>query len=675
MNEGAGLTTRTRLLLVVPPYLAALWSTFFTGLGGSDAAGVICFLLAGVGLLQVVQVTFLRGKLTRPSVCVFNLVSSTALGLACGISARGEEGTGAAAGLLIGGLSCPLSLWLGELAQLRRKPRFFINYRQSDSLSECHEIFDALSKRYGRTRVFKDSETLPPGRNFLHALGAKNLPALIRRCDCMLALIGESWLETRNVRGERRLDQPDDPVRTEIETAIAARIAVIPVLVGGAALPAAERLPNSLKALPFLQATHLRPGAEFGRDLDALCERFEHSFRLERSELIEAPPARRRRRAGVAAFLTAVLLPFVWVGAVAFAADARMVNDVALSPDGRYAVSAHGQGRGTATTLRLWDTRSGSQLASRTEPSGPIVWILRWSPDGQRIATGQSDGNVRLWNPATLTPLRTLSGGQRMIDSVEWSPSGDRIAAGSYGGTLHVWNTRTGTPVGDRTFKSVVSALSWSPDGNRLAVGRLMHNAMVVSADSKRLHTLRTFQEQQSVDLLAWAPHGEMLSTTSLNGEDPPLVIHRLKESGGTVRLTPGWQGLVDDLQWSPDGRRLATASWWGKRALVWRTDGSLERSFSYGSLSPFEPRIAWSPDARWLASTGSAVRLWSLANGTSRELTVHDEDITPAGWTPDGRRLVTWSSGGIQIWDVGTRRAVAHCQMSLWDALVASVR
>ncbi|MEU9013206.1 toll/interleukin-1 receptor domain-containing protein [Streptomyces sp. NPDC048479] len=669
------MTTRTRLVLVVPLYLSALWGTLFAGLSGSDAAGIICFLLAGAGLLQVVQVTLLRGKLTPPSVCVFNLVSSTALGLACGIAARGEEGTGAAAGLLIGGLSCPLSLWLGDLAQLRRKPRFFINYRQSDSLSECHEIYDALSKRYGHTRVFKDSETLPPGRNFLHALGATNLPTLIRRCDCMLALIGESWLETRDARGERRLDQPDDPVRTEIETAIDAEIAVIPVLVGRAGLPADERLPNSLKKLPFLQATYLRPGPEFGKDLDGLLERFENSFRLERSELLQTPPARRRHRAGVTAFLTAVLLPFVWVGAVAFAADARIVNNVALSPDGRYAVSAHGQGWGTATTLRLWDTRSGSQLASRTESNGPIVWILRWSPDGSRIATGQSDGNVRVWNPATLTPLRTLSGGQRMIESVEWSPSGDRIAAGAYGGTLHVWNTHTGTPVGDRFFNSGVSALSWSPDSNRLAVGGLMHNAMVVSANSKRLDTLRTFQVQQSVDLLAWSPHGEMLATTSLSGEDPPLVIHRLEEGGDTVRLSPGWQGLVDDLQWSPDGRRLATASWRGKRALVWRTDGTLERSLSYGSLSPFEPRVAWSPDGKWLASTGSAVRIWSLTDGTARELTVHDEDITPAGWTPDGRLLVTWSSSGIQIWDVGTRRSVAHCQMSLWDAVVASVR
>jgi WD40 repeat protein len=655
-------------------YLVALWSTFFAGLGGSDAAGILGFLLAGAGLVQVVQVTFLRGKLTRPSVCVFNLVSLTTLGLACGISARGEEGTGAAAGLLMGGLSCPVSLWLGDLAQLRRKPKFFINYRQSDSLSECQEIYEALSRRYGRSRVFKDSETLPPGKNFLHALGMTNLPKLIRRCDCMLALIGESWLETRDAGGERRLDQPNDPVRTEIETAIAADLAVIPVLVGGADLPTAERLPDSLKALPYLQATWLRPGPEFGKDLDRLLERFEDSFRLERSKLLETPPARLRHRVGVAAFLTAALIPFFWVGLVAFAADARVVNDVALSPDGRYAVSAHGQGWDTATTLRLWDTRSGAQLASRTEPDGPIVWILRWSPNGRYIATGQSDGNVRLWHPATLTPLRTLSGGQGMIDSLEWSSSGDRIAAGAYKGTLHVWNTGSGELLGDRTFKSTVSALAWSPDGNRLAVGRLMHNAMVVNADSRQLHTLHIFQEQQSVDLLAWSPGGERLATTSLDKEDPPLLIHRFGK-GDAVRLSPGWQGLVDDLQWSPDGRRLATASWWGKRALVWRTDGTLERSFAYGSLSYFEPRVAWSPDGKWLVSTGSAVRVWSVRDGTKRELTVHDEDITPAGWAIDRHRLVTWSSDGIQIWDVDRRQPLDQCRMSLWDALAASMQ
>ena len=72
----------------------------------------------------------------------------------------------------------------------------------------------------------------------------------MRSCDVLLALIGPSWLTVADRAGRRRLDKPDDLVRLEIVAALGRPdVLVIPVLVGGTAMPAAADLPEPLAAL------------------------------------------------------------------------------------------------------------------------------------------------------------------------------------------------------------------------------------------------------------------------------------------------------------------------------------------------------------------------------------------------------------------------------------------
>ena len=78
-------------------------------------------------------------------------------------------------------------------------------------------------------------------------------------CDVLLALIGEEWLTISDEEGRRRLDDPDDYVRLEIEAALARNVRVIPILVDGAPMPRAEELPPSLAKLVRRQALELSP--------------------------------------------------------------------------------------------------------------------------------------------------------------------------------------------------------------------------------------------------------------------------------------------------------------------------------------------------------------------------------------------------------------------------------
>jgi hypothetical protein len=86
-------------------------------------------------------------------------------------------------------------------------------------------------------------------------------------CNILIALIGRDWLAITDSEGRRRIDNPDDWVRIEIETALKSHIPVVPVLVDGAALPQLSDLPPSLQPLirrQALQLTHtgFRAGVE-----------------------------------------------------------------------------------------------------------------------------------------------------------------------------------------------------------------------------------------------------------------------------------------------------------------------------------------------------------------------------------------------------------------------------
>ena len=90
-------------------------------------------------------------------------------------------------------------------------------------------------------------------------------------CRVVLVLIGPNWLEARDETGRRRLDDPQDWVRIEIETALnASGLDVVPVLVNGARMPRAEELPQSLHPLLRRHAAIIRRDPDFHDDVARL---------------------------------------------------------------------------------------------------------------------------------------------------------------------------------------------------------------------------------------------------------------------------------------------------------------------------------------------------------------------------------------------------------------------
>ena len=128
----------------------------------------------------------------------------------------------------------------------------FISYRRDDAAAYAGRLYDGLRARYGEDHVFMDVDRIQPGENF-----ATVIESSVRSADVVLAVIGATWLTATHASGRRRLDDPDDFVRLELKATLDTGQRLIPVLVGGAGMPAEQALPPALRRLAGVQAVSM----------------------------------------------------------------------------------------------------------------------------------------------------------------------------------------------------------------------------------------------------------------------------------------------------------------------------------------------------------------------------------------------------------------------------------
>lgn len=163
--------------------------------------------------------------------------------------------------------------------------KVFVCYRREDSAGHAGRLYDRLNQRFPG-RVFMDVAGLGVGDRW-----AEVIEQTLGSCEVAVILIGRRWLE-RGPDGTRRIDAPDDPLRAEIITALRLRLKIVPLLVGGAAVPQDEDLPRDVAPIVDWQALRVDDD-DFDHDSSRLIQALERQLQDEETApLLESAEAK-----------------------------------------------------------------------------------------------------------------------------------------------------------------------------------------------------------------------------------------------------------------------------------------------------------------------------------------------------------------------------------------------
>src|ERR1041385_1825257 len=152
--------------------------------------------------------------------------------------------------------------------------KIFIFYGRADSKYVVDRIKDRLIEAYDEETVFRDIESIPLGQNFSDVLKEAT-----STCDVMLVVIGPQWAGITDDQGNKRLFDPHDYTRLEVEAGLVnQKILVIPILVMNARMPSLDEIPESLADLRFRNAISIRNDPDFTPDMQRLIQGINEQF-------------------------------------------------------------------------------------------------------------------------------------------------------------------------------------------------------------------------------------------------------------------------------------------------------------------------------------------------------------------------------------------------------------
>jgi WD40 repeat protein/serine/threonine protein kinase len=355
------------------------------------------------------------------------------------------------------------------------------------------------------------------------------------------------------------------------------------------------------------------------------------------------------------------------------------VTDVAFSDDGQRLFSA--DAAGTVKVWDATSAPEYRGIRIRPAPSDRVLPGMRpvnffdprpclaWSADSKRLVTDGSmaspaskPGDLIVWDVATARPAMTLQGHKNPMSKLAFSAAGRYLASASFDQTVVVWEAATG--------KKLYTLLKTTP------------REMIFSADSQRLllttqqtlaaYDAATGQEITRVPLPAWqnaapvcSPDGRYVA--SADTASRTLKVWDAEAGAEVVSIESGPR--VRSAVFSPDGQTLAAGdldvAWPGVTDYdirLWnsRTGKLLATLRGHAAAAA---GLAWSPNGKRLASASrdGSLKIWDTASGRELlTLSAGSQPMAPA-FSPDGNRLATLCADGVlRIWDATPRKASA---------------
>ncbi|MCA9185019.1 MAG: WD40 repeat domain-containing protein, partial [Planctomycetales bacterium] len=232
---------------------------------------------------------------------------------------------------------------------------------------------------------------------------------------------------------------------------------------------------------------------------------------------------------------------------------------------------------GNGGGCKVWNVHSGT-LVHNIDQAG-VLNSIRWSPAGQRIAFAGRESGIFHVCHLTIGADDVMAVEQRFqvaghasgVFSVEWSPDGNRIASCDAGGSVKVWDASQGAeclPLWTSEYSSEVWNLRWSPNGDELVVVSEDGSVRILDAVNGRLKE-DLLGHTSAVWGCCWSRDGQRVVTA---GHDGTVRIWNSKHRYTNIHAFSESQTGFTSLDWSPDGSTLVTGGTHGE-VMLWDAD------------------------------------------------------------------------------------------------------
>lgn len=330
-----------------------------------------------------------------------------------------------------------------------------------------------------------------------------------------------------------------------------------------------------------------------------------------------------------------------------FAETLGSILSVAFSPDGtKLAIGDINH------KIRLWDVQAGVQLAMW---EGHTDWVrsVAFSPDGQFLASGSHDRTVRVWNVDTGQCLTTLTGHPTWVRAVAFHPHNRTLASSCDGGFVNLWDISAKHALLQwQAHAKGVRSLAFSADGRLLATGSRDNTTKLWAWETREcLHTLR--EHSRGIRSVAFSADGQQLATGSSDGTIRLWDV----ALGECLQVFKGHRGWVWSVVFSSDAQFLISGSE-DQSLKIWDVkQGRCLRTLQ--GHTGWVRSIALSPDNHTLASGSEdqTVRLWDMNTGQAlKTFQGFARGVRSVAFSPDGQILASGGEDRIaRIWEVET--------------------